>query len=148
MTDHKRCAYCAEEVRKEAVRCPHCRSRLDGFAVEHWHRSHEDARFAGVATAVAHALSVPVGLVRIAFVVASFVHLVGVLAYLALWALVPAVAGEPSALEKGLQRAQGWARVLAGRRDGSAAAARAEARSPVVSAAGPGVINDGGDAQR
>ena len=149
MTDRKRCAYCAEEIRAEAVRCPHCRSRLDGFDIEHWHRAHEDSRLAGVATAVAHALSLPVGLIRLAFVIAAFVHLVGVVAYLALWVIIPSATGEPSALESGLARAQEWARGLAGHRHGrDPSSGKSAATSPVVSAAGAAVINDGGDAQR
>jgi len=146
MSDRKRCAYCAEEIHQAAVRCPHCRSRLDGFAVEHWHRAHEDSRFAGVAAAVAHALSVPVGLVRLAFVLAAFVHLLGVIAYLVLWAIIPAVAGEPSVLERGLVRAQDWARGLAGRPRGGDSSDRKPAVA--VPTDGPSVINDGGDAQR
>ena len=149
MTDRKRCAYCAEEIRAEAVRCPHCRSRLDGFDIEHWHRAHDDSRLAGVASAVAHALSLPVGLVRLAFVIAAFVHLVGVVVYLALWAVIPSATGEPSALETGLVRVQGWARGLAGHRHGrDASSPSAAATSPAVPAAGAGVIHDGGDAQR
>ena len=33
MPDTKRCPYCAEEIRGEAVRCRYCRSRLSGFDV-------------------------------------------------------------------------------------------------------------------
>jgi len=148
MAENKRCAYCAEEIRSEAVRCPHCRSRLDGFDVEHWHRGHDDSRFAGVATAVAHALSVPVGLVRLGFVIASFVHLVGVIAYLVLWTIIPPIAGERSVLEAALDRAQAWARGLAGGQrhtmnDGASARALTQVSPP-----GASVINDGGDAQR
>jgi phage shock protein PspC (stress-responsive transcriptional regulator) len=148
MTDRKRCAYCAEEIRAEAVRCPHCRSRLDGFDIEHWHRAHEDARLGGVASAVAHALSLPVGLVRLAFVIAAFVHLVGVVA-LGVVGRHSLATGDASALETGLARAQEWARGLAGHRHGRDASSRSDAAtSPGVPAAGAGVIHDGGDAQR
>ena len=33
-----RCPYCAEDIRPEAVRCPHCRSRLAAFEPERWRR--------------------------------------------------------------------------------------------------------------
>jgi phage shock protein PspC (stress-responsive transcriptional regulator) len=114
MDETKRCPFCAEEIRSVAVRCPHCRSRLASFELEGWHRGHDDARLAGVATAVAHSLSLPVGAVRLGFALLSLVHLIGAMAYGALWLIVPPRAGEPSLLEEGLARAGVWARWLAG----------------------------------
>ena len=102
----KTCPYCAEPIRAEAVRCPHCRSRLRGFIAEGWQRDHSDALVAGVAAALARAFAVPVALVRVAFVVMALVHGVGLMLYGALWALIPRRAGEPSALEGFLRRAQ------------------------------------------
>ncbi len=113
MDETKRCSFCAEEIRAEAIRCPHCRSRLTKFEIASWHRGHDDARVAGVASAVAHALSLPVGAVRLGFVLLSFVHLIGLMAYGALWLIMPPRAGEGSVLEAWLARASTLARKLA-----------------------------------
>ena len=158
MSETKPCPYCAEEIRGEAVRCPFCRSRLAGFDVEHWHRSHADSRLAGVAAAVAHALSVPVGLVRLVFVVATFVNLLGPLVYLVLWAVIPPIARGASRLEQALATAQEWARGLAGstKRPRSPAGARTDGAVAVasgvddvrVSPRHASVIHHGGDGER
>ena len=135
MADTKRCAFCAEEIRAEAVRCPHCRSRLGSFELDRWHRGHEDARLAGVASAVAHALSLPVGAVRLGFVLLSLVHLIGALAYGALWLIVPPRLGESSV-------SSNWSRGRPSGRAGSPAAAPLP-RLPAGAASGSGVSSGG-----
>jgi len=70
---------------------------------------------AGVASAVSRALGIPLTLVRAGFVVLTFVHLVGVVAYVLLWLIIPRDPGEPSLLEDLLGRAQTLARRLSGR---------------------------------
>ena len=149
MADTKRCSFCAEEIRAEATRCPYCRSRLIGFQIDGWHRAHDDARLAGVASAVAHALALPVGAVRLAFVLLTLVHLVGAVAYGALWLIVPPRLGEPSVLQDALARAAEWARRLAG--DGSSPppsdSSGGSASSSGVSGL-PGSVISGGDGER
>jgi hypothetical protein len=44
----KTCPYCAEPIRSEALRCPHCRSRLRTFVAEGWQRDHPERLVAGV----------------------------------------------------------------------------------------------------
>ena len=89
MEDVRTCPYCAEEIRAAATRCPHCRSRVTAFDPERWYRDHPERRVAGVAAAVARALALPVGAVRVGFIVLTFVHLLGPLLYGALWLLIP-----------------------------------------------------------
>jgi phage shock protein PspC (stress-responsive transcriptional regulator) len=101
--DARPCPYCAEDVSPAAVRCPYCRSRLAGFDLSDWYRDHPERKAAGVAAAMAHALSVPVVLVRVAFVVATlFVFHIGPFVYGALWLLLPYAPGDEPPLERAL----------------------------------------------
>ena len=125
----KSCPYCAEDIQAEAVRCPHCRSRLRTFAVQGWYREQPGKMVAGVASAVSQALGVQLALVRAGFVILAFVHLVGLIAYGVLWLIIPKDPGEPSLLEDVLGRAQKLARRLSGRDDSGAHQSRAHPSS-------------------
>ena len=94
METMRRCPYCDEEIRSEAIRCRHCRSRLAAFDPNAWSRDLPERRVAGVAAAVAHAFAIPVAAARFGFLVLSAFHLLGVIAYLALWMVVPFRTGE------------------------------------------------------
>lgn len=70
-----------------------------------WHRGGPERRLAGVCTALARELGVPLPAVRAAFVLAVALPGIRVLAaglYLALWFVTPSAPGEPSGLDRAI----------------------------------------------
>jgi len=99
--DPRRCPWCAEPVRPEAVKCRFCGSALESgtsrFITDPWLRPREGRVLAGVCAGLAEQFGISVSIVRLAFVLGTFFS--GgffLLMYLGLWLAMPADPGSSS----------------------------------------------------
>lgn len=91
MNEIRRCPYCAEEVRAEAIKCKHCGSILSQRRpVSDWYRSADERMVAGVCGGLALQFGLPPAVVRLAFVLMTlFMGGAGLVIYAVLWIVMP-----------------------------------------------------------
>jgi phage shock protein PspC (stress-responsive transcriptional regulator) len=88
MIDTRKCPFCGEEIRSEAIKCRYCGSRLGSS--RDWFRSSSDRMVSGVCGGLAEEFGLPPAVVRLGFVLLTlFSFGTGLLLYIVLWVVMP-----------------------------------------------------------
>jgi phage shock protein PspC (stress-responsive transcriptional regulator) len=92
MDQTKKCPYCAEEIKVEAIKCRYCGSHLTGSPLrEEWYRLTDRKMLGGVCSGLAQHFRISVSLLRVSFVLAVIAGFgSGILIYIILWIILPA----------------------------------------------------------
>ena len=98
--DMKKCPYCSELIKKEAIKCRYCGSMLSKKELNldflstpgYWHRVNAGKKVAGVCTGIAKQLdsSILILPLRLFFILTTIFYGFGIILYIILWILMPA----------------------------------------------------------